>query len=126
MPATSMALRKLRSNVSDHELRGSSARADDDVDGRVLRRARGLRTPGGVKLTPGGMEQLQLWEVSSKFLTSFSEYGRNFLIWKNYFQLGFLVCLVLCYIALFSDREHLSADKEPVTKWRFGGVLSAS
>ena len=52
-------------------------------------------TPGGVKLTPGGVEKLQLWEVSGTFRTSFSEYGRIFLLWKNYFQLGFLVCLVL-------------------------------
>ena len=52
-------------------------------------------SPGGVKLTPGGMEKLQLWEVSGKFRTSFSENGRIFLLWKNYFQVGFLVCLVL-------------------------------
>ena len=54
-------------------------------------------TPGGVNLTPGGMERLQLWEVSSKFRTRFSEHGRIFLLWKNYFQPVFLVCLVLCF-----------------------------
>ena len=64
---------------------------------QIFHPAAGVKgTPGGVKVTPGGMEKLQLWEVSGKFRTSFSENGRIFLLWKNYFQLGFLVCLVLC------------------------------
>ena len=60
-------------------------------------------TPGGVKVTPGGVEKFHFWEVSGKFRTSFSEYGRNFLVWKKLFSARFFGlssivtrCVLLC------------------------------